>query len=452
MAESLSSIEVNKKVVVDTNLLLDDSKFLFKLIGDYKKVILPITVLQELDRLKFKPNISFSAREAIRSILEFKTKYPEKLEYDTKKADNVVNDDEHIINSAIRNEAVLATKDVSMSVIAESMGAEVKLYDQVLNNIFKPYAHIKGYELISNSPDKIFSYNQNYSEEEEYNDIITLFEKIKGRKLIKNTWHFIIIDNSSNDPIIYANNPLKHSLVRIDNDPKYRKLSIKKEISIKPLDTYQICAVYAMIEAPNVLICGSYGSGKSLLATAYALSHNTDRKTFISRPNLSVDSRFNLGFLPGSIEDKLLPWMSGVLSGLYHIFSNTKSQTSTKMTEGTTYDMVKEHIFKKYFEMMSIETIQGMSFMDNDLLILDETQLCSISILSVILSRFGKGAKLIMTGDTKQAYGAMPPSESGLVKLLRLMPRPYIAYIELRENYRSQLLELADDLQNKTLV
>jgi hypothetical protein len=55
-----------------------------------------------------------------------------------------------------------------------------------------------------------------------------------------------------------------------------------------------------------------------------------------------------------------------------------------------------------------------------------------------------------MTGDIRQVYGAMPPSENGLLKLLRLLPNKNIAYVNLEVNYRSGLVELADGLQDKS--
>ena len=102
--------------------------------------------------------------------------------------------------------------------------------------------------------------------------------------------------------------------------------------------------------------------------------------------------------------------------------------------------------------MVPLDSLQGTSFMEGDLLILDETQLCSVSILSIILSRFGIGSKLIMTGDVRQTYNAIPPSENGLLKLLRLLPNKNIAYVNLEVNYRSGLVELADGLQDKTIL
>ena len=299
-------------------------------------------------------------------------------------------------------------------------------------------------------PQKNFSYGQEYVAED-YQKITTVFSKLSDNTFSKDNWWFVLIDVNTKFPIIYANNPMECKLVRIDDKPIYREIRTEGS-NIKARDCYQICAIYAMLEAPNTLICGSYGSGKSLLASAYAISYNTDRKTFISRPNLTVDKRFSLGFLPGSLEEKLNPWMAGFISSLYHIFSNTKGQITEKAPRlDNTYDFVKDTIFTKYFEMVPLDSLQGTSFMNGDLLLLDEAQLCSIPVLATILSRFGEGSKLVMTGDIQQTYGVISPSENGLLKLLRLLPNNNLAYVVLKNNYRSNLLELANKLQNKVL-
>lgn len=449
----MTKVSNTNNVVIDTNLLLDDPKIMDKLSNKYKNIILPIEVVEELDKLKYKPATSYSAREAIKAIIAFRKTYKDKVIFDTK-SDKAVGNDRRIIKCAISNNAVLATKDMSMGIIGESLGLKVELFDQSVNNVLEPYIHMNSNDVLKSTCEEVFTYDQEYVGED-YFTFINMVHGVTKKVPNKNMWFFVLINNGDT-VIIYANNPLNNTINRIDNVTKYRRMDIKcfdadKGNHLKALDIYQVCAFYAMIEAPNVLICGSYGSGKSLLSTAYALAHN-DRKTFLSRPNLTVDSRFRLGFLPGSSEDKLLPWMAGVLSSLYQIFSNTKGQMSNKSDGPSNMDFIKDHLFSKYFDMMDISTIQGMSFLKRDLVLLDEVQLCSISILSVILSRFGKGSKLIMTGDVKQAYGVIPPSESGLIKLLGLLPHKHLAYVELKENYRSELLELADGLQDKSIV
>ena len=439
-------------VLIDTNLYLDDANIAEKLLTSYSKILIPITVLKELDKKKYHRDLAYSARNAIRAILDITAKEKERIVFDTEKFDSINDPDEKILVAASKYNAVVATKDISMSIIAKSMGLETILHDIVLNNIYDPYIHVHMNELYEITDEDTFSYASEYednSDGEDYQDIVAVFSKIAGMELGLDYWWFVIIDVNTEKPVIYANHPIQRKLIRIDNKQKYREIKTEGS-NIKAIDCYQVCAVYSMVEAPNILICGSYGTGKSLIASAYAISYSS-KKTFISRPNLTVDRRFDLGFLPGNLEEKLSPWMAGFISSLYYIFSNTKGQTSDKMiTKGVSYDFVKDQIFKKYFEMMPLDSLQGTSFMDGDLLLLDETQLCSVSILSIILSRFGIGSKLIMTGDAMQTYGVIPPSENGLLKLLRLLPSKHLAYVTLHNNYRSGLVELADGLQEKS--
>ena len=437
---------MEKIILIDTNLYLDDANIIYKLSKKFDKVLIPLMVLQELDDKKYHKELSYSARNAIRAILDFSANYEDQIIFDTERYD-ADSPDSKILASAKAYNATVATKDVAMSLQAKSMGLTSVLHDMVLNNIFDPYIHIEMDDLVKATSSDPFAYLNEYTDENTYDNLISIFSEISNRKINKNYWWFVIIEVGTKNKVIYANNPIKRKLVRIDNINKYREIRTDDASTIKARDEYQVCAIYAMVEAPNVLICGSYGSGKSLLASAYAIAYNSDRKTFISRPNLTVDRRFELGFLPGNLADKLSPWMAGFMSSLYYMFSNTKGQ---KMNNGISYDYVKDQIFTKYFEMTPLDSLQGMSFMEQDLLLLDEVQLCSIAILSIVLSRFGEGSKLIMMGDVKQTYGVIPPSENGLLKLLRLMPNKNLAYVYLHNNYRSELIELAVELQNKS--
>lgn len=433
-------------VLIDTNLYLDDADIIHKLSKDYNKILIPLMVLRELDDKKYHKELSYSARKAIQAILEFSANNQDKVIFDAEEYDEKT-PDEKILASAKKYNATVATKDMSMSIQAKSLGLNSVLHETILNNIFNPYININMENLHAYTDDDVFSYEEVYSGYE-YEETIEIFSKLSEKELNRDYWWFVIIDNRSSNSIVYANNPLYNKLVRIDNKKEYRELHTDG-ITVKAKDIYQVCAIYSMIEAPNVLICGSYGSGKSLLASAYALSYNNSRKTFISRPNLTVDRRFSLGFLPGDISEKMSPWMAGFMSSLYHIFSNTRGQINNKSATTISYDFVKEQLFDRYFEMLPLDSLQGMSFMSEDLVLLDEVQLCSVSILSVIMSRFGVGSKLVMTGDIKQTYGVIPPSENGLLKLLRLLPNKNIAYVKLTRNYRSGLIEIADKLQDK---
>ena len=434
---------MSKNITVDTNLLLDDEKIIFKLLKDYDKIIIPITVLKELDKHKFNPHLAYSARNAIRSILEFKKTYPTQIEFPISDHD-ITNNDAKILEATKAENADLATKDVSMSLIAESQGVDTKLYDVVMNNLFEPYNYIKVEQIYEEN--EHFEWDRFY-QNLEYDRIIELFSNILGYHLNRDAWFFIFIQAERQDPYIYANHPIKRYLTRVDHHSHYRELKCDNGRVIKARDIYQVCAIYALKEAPHILLTGKWGSGKSLLASAYALE-DKEKKAFITRPPIGINSKYNIGFLPGDKDEKMVDWLAGFTSALYYIYGNTNGQTDGK---NNSYDYVKDTIFNQKYEVLALNSIQGLSLLDDDLLLVDEVQLIDISYMSMILSRPTDNGKLILMGDLAQTYSIIKPSESGLLKLLRTLPHRSMAFIKLENSYRSDVLELADKLQDKTL-
>jgi PhoH-like ATPase len=256
-------------------------------------------------------------------------------------------------------------------------------------------------------------------------------------------WFFVFIYHDNSLCSIMAHNPLVMEFKSIYLY-KYMKISNAK-FTLKAADPYQICAVYAMYEAPCVMLTGSWGTGKTLLSTAYALSAVDDRKIFISRPPVGINQRYDIGFFKGDKQDKMIEWCQGFLSALYYLYANTRCQQHDN--NKVTYDTVRDSVFNNRFEIMPINTVQGLSMLEGDLLIVDEIQLINIDYMSMLLSRPGTGSKLILLGDLKQTYNVVKPSESGLLKLMRLMPNPNIAYVDLRVRHKGELLDVADQLR-----
>jgi len=134
------------------------------------------------------------------------------------------------------------------------------------------------------------------------------------------------------------------------------------------------------------------------------------------------------------------------MSALYYLYSNTRGQDSNRG-----YDHIKDFVFGEKLEPILMNAIQGMSLLDNDTLIVDEVQLIPVDYMSIIVSRPSGTGRLILLGDLGQTYDVVKPSESGLLKLLRVLPHRSIAYVELQNSYRSDILEVADLLQDKTI-
>ena len=142
---------------------------------------------------------------------------------------------------------------------------------------------------------------------------------------------------------------------------------------------------------------------------------------------------------------------------MYFIAGDTRSQNK----ESITLDFVKNELFFRYFDIMPLNMIQGLSVNNNTIFLIDEVQLISIPYMIMILSRITEKSKLVLIGDTKQSYNVIKPSESGLIKLLKIMNyeskkleklnvrkdiKKYLAVVELKNSYRSPLTEISDIL------
>jgi PhoH-like ATPase len=430
-------------ITIDTNLLLDDSNIIYKLAKNYDTILIPRTVLKELDKHKYNPDLSYSARNAITSIRQFKEEYPDKVKFYVQGGE-IDNNDAWIIKASKENNADLATKDISMSIIAEAEGLNSILYDVVLNNVYHPYNYINIEDIYGK--EETTELDRFYGrDEKEYYDGLKFFSKVLNKELNEDGWFFIFINNIDK-VYVYANNPIKKHIIRIDHKSEYNTLICDNGIKIEAIDIYQNCAIYAFREAPNVLITGKWGSGKSLLSSAYSVEQ-TRKKTFISRPPVGINSKYEIGFLPGDKSDKMLDWLGGFTSSLYYIYGNTNGQRNNEHS----YNYVKDEIFDKKFEVLPLNSIQGLSLLENDLMIIDEIQLVSVDYMSMILSRPSENGKLILLGDLKQTYNIVKPSESGLLKLLRILPHQSMAFVNLENSYRSNIIELADKLQDKAI-
>ena len=136
-----------------------------------------------------------------------------------------------------------------------------------------------------------------------------------------------------------------------------------------------------------IVSTGPAGTGKTLLATEYAIRQfllGRYEKIIFTRPSVSVDEE--LGFLPGTLEEKMAPWIRPIYDILYNFISPNE---------------VRELLEEKLLEIAPLGYMRGRTF-KNSCLIADEMQNSTIPQMKMLLTRIGENSKLIITGDLDQ--------------------------------------------------
>lgn len=175
------------------------------------------------------------------------------------------------------------------------------------------------------------------------------------------------------------------------------EIHVNHEMQLIPKTPNQDELITTIKHNPITLVIGPAGCGKTYISAAMAAkyySHNYVDKIILSRAN--VPTGRTLGHFPGSIEDKLTPWMMPSLDVLRRFMGDGQFK----------YCMEKKNI-----QLQPIETIRGRSF-DSSFIIVDEAQNLSIDEIISITTRLGEESKLVLLGDPFQSD---LKCESGLV-------------------------------------
>lgn len=138
----------------------------------------------------------------------------------------------------------------------------------------------------------------------------------------------------------------------------------------------------------KIVVCtGPAGTGKTLFATEYGVKQFLTggvEKLIFTRPSVSVDE--DLGYLPGTLEDKMAPWIRPIYDVLY-----------TFMTAAE----VSEHIAEKTIEIAPLGFMRGRTF-KNAWIVADEMQNSTVAQMKMLLTRLGENSRIIITGDLDQ--------------------------------------------------
>jgi len=195
-----------------------------------------------------------------------------------------------------------------------------------------------------------------------------------SRKKTSNTDHEIYTNKNKKNTGHGNTNPLTTSIEKKMVKPK----NPSQEQYVDMLNSKEKKIVFAI---------GPAGTGKTLFATQYAIKQfllGTVDKIIFTRPTVSVDE--DIGFLPGSIEEKLSPWLRPIFDILY---------------EFITVKEVQAYLEEKVFEMAPIGYLRGRTF-KRSFIIADEMQNCTQNQMKMLLTRLGEGSRMTITGDLEQ--------------------------------------------------
>jgi len=181
-----------------------------------------------------------------------------------------------------------------------------------------------------------------------------------------------------------------------------------RTVKLSPMNDNQRLYLNALDTSQQVIVCGSSGTGKTYIAATYAANMYANReidKIILTRPNVSVGK--DLGYFPGTLEEKFAPWAAPVLDVL-----------NEQLGKGT----VETGIKSGNIEMAPLSTMRGRSF-KNAFIILDEAQNTTVPEMKMFLTRIGKDCTVVINGDIKQSDIG---SHSGLSKIIHLAKKHYL--------------------------
>jgi PhoH-like ATPase len=444
---SLSSTTRSGKIfVLDTNVILHDSSCITQF--EEHDVVIPITVLEELDQFK-KGNdaVNFHAREFARTLDDLsgdkifngglplgpkKGKVRISMEkvfhQDLALTFSASKPDHQILNTAYRiaqdssEQVILVTKDVNLRMKAKAVGllAEDYTTDRV-KDVSSLYA---GHRLQEHVPSKVI---------EQFHAVPYEVESSQVELDPAPTPHEYFILRNGKDSALATYDADEERMQRVDNVPAY---------GIVPRNAEQTFALHALLDTqiPLVTISGKAGTGKTLLALAAALERRRHyRQILLARPVMPLSNR-DIGFLPGDINSKLTPYMQPLYDNL-SVIQNQFSATEAK------HRRIAKLLDEEKLIIEALSYIRGRSLVKT-FFIIDEAQNLTPHEVKTIITRAGEGTKLVLTGDIFQIDHPYLDTESnGLSYLIEKMQgQGLYAHVNLEKGERSQLAELASNI------
>lgn len=460
-----NTIETEKKIyVLDTNILLHEP-FAFLSFQEHE-VVIPMTVLEELDHIKDRnKDVSRDARVAIRALEDIlrdatpedmlkgvplptapdgKTPTGHLIIINDYQLDNDMSglpggeNDNRIINTALylqRNEPdsriFLVTKDINMRIKGKGAGLDhVEDYrtDQLIDDVQFLY---KGYYVMPG--DFWQSVKQCDSETLGRDTFHTIDRDIFPQAFIN---EYLLDETRTFAARVVAITASTIRLLDLGRD----RLLHRTAWGITPKNIHQAMALNALLDPQLdlVILTGPAGCGKTLLALAAALELVVESKLYdkvlVTRNTPEIAE--SIGFLPGTEEEKMTPWLAAITDTLEVLHKNDENPGSS-----LSYIMEKANI-----QFKSVNFMRGRSI-QNAIVLLDESQNLTASQLKTIITRCGEGTKIICSGNLAQIdSNYLTPVTSGLTYIVeRFKDFEGSATVNLIGVVRSRLASFAEE-------
>ncbi len=442
-------IPMKKTFILDTNVLLHDVNCLHAF--EDNDIIIPMAVIEELDAFKSEGDTrGKNARMVSRTLDEMRKQgrlnegvklakggmlkieldkpnaLPQSLAFN--KADNSILNIAYTLSkkesSYKKNAApvIVVTKDINMRLKAEALGLSAQDYTSDKVNVDELYTGVAEMEV---SPEQIDAF---------YRD-----KKLPMDPNVYFPNEFIILKSSDGSK--------KSAIGRVSNGAEFvlRPLSTQEPVAwgIKPLNKEQRFAMELLLDdsLDIVTLVGTAGTGKTLITLATGLQRTMDenayRRLVVCRSIVPVGK--DIGFLPGTKEEKLEAWMGAIYDNLAFL-ADRKNPDEGEEKAHYLLDSGK-------IEIASVTHMRGRS-LPGQYMIVDDAQNLTPHEMKTILTRAGEGTKVVVTGDPYQIDTPYLDVESnGLTYLVdRLKGQKSHGHITFTKTERSHLADLASKL------
>lgn len=435
MPESRSA---RKTYVLDTSVLLSDPRALLRF--DEHDVVIPVVVVTELEGKRSHPELGYFARQALRLLDDLRIQFGRldepmpvgdaegtvRVELNHTDVDGLPNglrlgDNDTRILAVAHNlraegdDVVLVSKDLPMRVKASSVGLAAEEYRAELV-VESGYTGMTEIDASGEDVDRIY--------EDNFLDLDV------ARDLPCHNGVVLVSERGS-------------ALARVTPDKQLRLVRGDREaFGLHGRSAEQRIALDILLdpEIGIVSLGGRAGTGKSALALCAGLEavmeRRQHRKVIVFRPLYAVGGQ-ELGYLPGSENEKMSPWGQAVFDTLNAV---------------TTPEVVDEIVDRGMLEVLPLTHIRGRSLHDA-FVIVDEAQSLERNVLLTVLSRIGRDSRVVLTHDVGQRDNLRVGRYDGVVAVVeKLKGHPLFAHVTLTRSERSPIAALVTEMLEDTVL